>query len=317
VRKLSDWAKNLEDEFWKRGEAPELGFISLPALTKKLWGLRKKALTIVGARTSQGKSTFALQLAYDIASQGKFVWFLSLEMDVESLLERLFCHVERIDNFTVLSGQFSKDEKIRNSWRVFKDKIASLKMLITCDIGKTWGETSKMLEIVGEKKPDVVVVDYIQNISTRPGDTRESINEYLRQFRNLAIANDFAGILCSQINRGADNTKGPTLSQLKESGFLEESADVVLLLHWEGQTTEDKDIVDSKYTVIMAKNRNGRTGIHPLLYTPKFYRFEEIPANRGFVLPTPSVGDDGFIQQVVEMFGGEVVDPDRDLPRGG
>ena len=318
--------EDLEANLWTRGDAPELPLTTLPALSTKLWGLRRKALTIIGARTSQGKSSLALQIAADLAGQGKLVWLLSLEMDVESLVERLFCQTCMVDNYDVLSGKFKKDEDLRNRWRKFKEEQGALKLLITCDLGKSWDEITKLLEIVGENKPDAIIIDYVQNISMARGDTREILNEYLRNFRNMSLAHGFAGILCSQINRGAEATKDakPTMAQLKESGFLEESADVVMLLHWDGydKMTTSKSL-DSTFTVIVAKNRNGRTGTHPLIYIPSFYRFEEIPANQPmFVMPKDKqsaaageVVDDGKLDRLIDLFGAKVIDPDRDIPR--
>ena len=284
-------------------------------------------MTVIGARTSQGKSSFALQIAADLANQGKLVWFLSLEMDVEALVERLFCHVSQVDNYAVLSGKFKSDEDLRNRWRKFKEEIGSRKLLITCDIGKSWEEITKLLEIVGENKPDVVVINYVQSISMARGDSREVINEYLRNFRNMAIGGDFAGVLCSQINRGAEDHKlhKPSMSQLKESGFLEESADVVMLLHWDGyDDATARKLDESTFSVIVAKNRNGRTGTHPLIYTPKFYRFEETPENQQpFVMPSPTVdsaaaaaGDD-MLNKIIKIFDAKIIDGDRDIPRGG
>ena len=326
VKHIREWVEELEATLWKRGDAPDLPLTTLPSLSTKLWGLRRKALTILGARTSQGKSSLALQIAADLANQGKLVWFLSLEMDVESLVERLFCHMAQVDNYSIMSGKFKNDEDLRNRWRKFKEDISSKKLLITCDIGKNWEDITKLLEIVGNSKPDVVVIDYVQNISMARGDSREIINEYLRNFRNMAIGGNFAGILCSQINRGAEEQKGhkPSMSQLKESGFLEESADVVMLLHWDGYDDATKHkLEDSAFSLIVAKNRNGRTGAHPLVYTPKFYRFEEVPANQQpFVMPVDAQSaaagesvDDGKLEKILDLFDAKVIDHDRDMPR--
>jgi hypothetical protein len=180
----------------------------------------------------------------------------------------------------------------------------------------------------------VIIIDYVQNISMARGDTREIINEYLRNFRNMALAYDFAGILCSQINRGAENVKDhcPSMAQLKESGFLEESADVVMLLYWDGYDKATKaGSDDSAFSLIVAKNRNGRTGVHPLVYIPKHYRFEEIPANQPtFFMPkdaqsaaagevkeeaTVDIVDDKKLEYIIDLFQAKIIDPERDMPR--
>jgi replicative DNA helicase len=216
-----------------------------------------------------------MQIAYDLSSQKIPVWFLSLEMDVHSLLERLFCHVMSVDNYSVLSGQMKMDKGIQRKFLQFKDMMQDSTLLITEGIGKNWEDITQLIEAVGEK-PKVIIVDYIQNIAFRSGDTREIINDYIRRFRNLAIKHGFAGVLCSQINRGAEQQKSnePILAQLKETGFLEESADMVLLLYWKSFYEPD-NCETSAYMINIAKNRNGRTGLYKLFYTPKYYRFTE------------------------------------------
>jgi replicative DNA helicase len=244
-------------------------------------------------------------MAYDLSLQNIPVWLLSLEMSVPSLLERLFCHAMNVDNYSLLSGQMKMDAGIQRKYLQFKDMMQDSSLLITEGLGKSWGEVNELIENVGEK-PKVIIVDYIQNIAFRSGDTREIINDYIRRFRNLAIKHEFAGVLCSQINRSAEEHKDnkPVLSQLKETGFLEESADVVMLLYW--QAFYDKvDNETSTYKIIIAKNRNGRTGEESLFYTPKFYRFTE-----DRILPEPKqvpiVGEE--VRRAVDLFGGTIVE---------
>ena len=234
MKHISEWLPSLAEELYNRGDKPALSLLSLPDLNRKIWGIRQGALTIVGARTSQGKSSFALQIAADLSSQGVPVWLLSLEMSVPSLLERLFCHMMSVDNYSVLSGQMKMDKGIQRKYLKFKEILQDSTLLITEGIGKSWEDIVQLIEAVGER-PKVIIVDYVQNIAFKSGDTREIINDYIRRFRNLAIKHNFAGVLCSQINRGAEEQKNkePSLAQLKETGFLEESADMVMLLHWQ------------------------------------------------------------------------------------
>jgi replicative DNA helicase len=301
VKHISDWLPEVGEELYNRGGEPPLGIKTLPEFNRKIWGLRPKALTIVGARTSQGKSSFAMQLAWDLAIQEIPVWFLSLEMSVPSLIERLFCHVMHVDNYSLLTGQLKLDRKMQKKFVRFKELLKESTLLITEGLGKTWQEINLLIEHA--EMPKVVIVDYIQNISFRAGDTREIINDYILKFRTLAIKHGFAGVLCSQINRAAD-ANAPILSQLKETGFLEECADMVMLLYWKSFYEKSEDIQPtSEYVVNVAKNRNGRTGDFKMLYTPRFYRFSET------LLPVPQ--EDSIpqsVQPLLEMFGGRVVD---------
>jgi hypothetical protein len=105
------------------------------------------------------------------------------------------------------------------------------------------------------------------------------------------------------------------LAQLKETGFLEESADMVMFLYWKSfYDNDDRDT--SAYQVEVAKNRNGKTGTYKLFYTPKHYRFTE-----DHIIPAPDVPEykpeelDRTVQYALDLFGGKIIDPDKDIPR--
>jgi replicative DNA helicase len=247
---------------------------SLPELNRKIWGLRPRALTTIGARTSNGKSSLALQFAFDLADQNIPVLFLSLEMTVESLIERLFCNVMKIDNYEILRGRLATEPDYQKKWQTFQEMATNLPLLITDGIGKTFGELNFLIERL-EPKPKAVFIDYIQAIARKPGESREAINEYIRRFRELAIRYDFAGVLCSQLSRQSEHEgHKPSLWTLKETGNLEEASDTCLLLWWEYFYTYNEK-AENNFSVIVAKQRQGRTGEHPLLFYPQFYRFEE------------------------------------------
>jgi replicative DNA helicase len=239
-----------------------------------------------------------------------------------------------VDNYAVLSGQMKEETDIQRKYLKFKEVLQDSTLLITEGIGKNWEDVVQLIEAVGER-PKVIIVDYVQNIAFKSGDTREIINDYIRRFRNTAIKHDFAGVLCSQINRGAEEQKSkePSLAQLKETGFLEESAYMVMLLHWQdfyGKKKDDGKMVmpvisdTTDYEVNVAKNRNGRTGIHKLFYTPKYYRFTEEPNP---VVTEPEIdhakeaaGDkveefDKKLDYIKDLFGAKIIDPDRDIRR--
>ena len=91
---ISDYLDELEQELAGRGEVPELSLNMTPDLNVKTWGIKKRKLTLIASRTSQGKSAWALQIAHDLSRQGHAVWLLSLEMTISEILERLFCHAQ-------------------------------------------------------------------------------------------------------------------------------------------------------------------------------------------------------------------------------
>lgn len=245
----------------------------MPQLSKKIHGLHKKKMTVIGARTSHAKTSFALQMAYDVARQNKEVLFLSLEMDKVDMLERLFCNVKQVDNYELLRGQFSKDYK--KEWIEFVSEIKSIPLVFSDCLGKTWQEINEILENL-TIKPQMIILDYIQATKGDGKNQKDKIDDYLLNFRKLAIKHNFAGIICSQVNRSNEHesNKFPQLHQLKGTGVLEEHADIVILLYYEFKATE-KEEDKNKFWFSVAKNRNGRTGSVQIKFIPEYYRFED------------------------------------------
>ena len=255
-----------------RGTLPEISILSLPELNKKLWGLHKKKMTIIGARTSHGKSAMALQLAWDSAKQNIPTLFLSLEMYQEDVIERLFCNVCRIDNYELLKGNFSQ---YLDKWVNFEQELEDKPLVITDMVGKTWQEIDDYLQMLSTK-PSLIVIDHIQEAKNASLKTqKEIIDEYLKNMRVMAIKYNFSLVVCCQINRISQEEKSgePQLHHLKNSGYVEEGADVVLLLHWPWHNTGKGD--KNKYIINIAKNRNGRTGWIDVKYSPEHYLFYE------------------------------------------
>lgn len=271
---IATYLPGVETELLTRSDEPKISIKSLPELNKRLWGLRP-GLTVVGARTSQGKSAFSLQIAHDVADQSHHVLFLSLEMNVESLIERLFCNVMKVNNYDTLTGKIKYDEAIKHKWETFKGILGRTKLLITNGIGKSFQEVNFMIEAL-DPKPKMVVVDYIQAVRQTENE-RIELNEYIRHFRALCVKYQIAGVLCSQINRGALQEKNyePHMGLLKSTGVLEEHADTCILLHWQHFYTY-KEQKQNEFKIIIAKQRNGRTGEYMVNFFPEFYRFEEM-----------------------------------------
>lgn len=268
---ISNYLPSLEDILTSRGTIPELSLNMTPELNSKIWGIKKRQLTVIGARTSQGKSAIALQIAHDLSRQGHAVLFLSLEMTTSGIMERLFCHTREVDNELVERNPLSR---YRSQFEQFKTYCDGLNLVVNDCIGKKWDEIDSMLTEL-HTKPAVIIVDYIQTIAQISGSKKEVIDEYIRHFRELAVRKDFAAIICSQVNRTSQETndKKPALHQLKSSGFLEEHPDVVMLLHWPHKYDANKP--KNEYHLEVAKNRNGRTGYVKLLYSPQHYLFKD------------------------------------------
>lgn len=248
---------------------------TIPSLDRKLWGLKRQEVVVVGARSSHGKSALMNQVAWDLAVNGKKVLYLSLEMDVPALQERLFCNIAKVDNMTLIKGGFSRDPRIRQRWDEFETLVSS-RYLEYCDyIGKTWQDIDQLLNTLHDK-PDAIILDHINEVRAPSSkERRQIIDDYLENFRHIIVKNKIVGILGSQINRSgqAERNKEPQLHQLKETGKLEELADVVLLLYWPHKDNEKNPV--NKYKFIVAKNRNGMTGYVHANFEPQYYRFSD------------------------------------------
>ena len=243
-------------------------------------GLPKQWLTVIGARTSNGKSVLALNMAYDLAIQKKRVFFLSLEMTIPRLVERLFCMQHTIHNYDLKQGQFALNENLKNKWEEFSDFVQDLSFIASDMIGKDWKEVEEYLKKISPK-PDAVFIDHIQEI--RGLNQKVAIDDYLSNMRELCIRNDFALVICSQCNRLSyedqkDAVRGPQLHHLKSTGDLEQKADIVLLLHWPYHY--DKLKTRELLEINIAKNRDGETGYQKLRFRPQNFLlsdWEETP----------------------------------------
>lgn len=245
---------------------------SLSDLNHMIWGLPKGKLTVIAARTSVGKSAFALQLAYDLALKGKRVLFLSLEMTVEDMLERLFCYEYRINNRHLVRGQFGAYE---GKFDRFAQDVDRLNLAITDCIGFHWSEVEQILNDL-TVKPDAIFIDHINAIKTDGQNAKRAIDDYLINILRLTKHNAISMNICCQINRDnqKDDDKTPQLHELKGTGNLEEMADRVVMLHWPKRyERQGESIPKNKYIVIVGKNRGGPTGYINVHFEPEYGAF--------------------------------------------
>lgn len=269
LKRLEHYFPVLKAILKSRGNEPEMPISSLSDLNNMIWGLPKGKLTVVAARTSVGKSAFSLQMAYDLALHGKRVLFLSLEMTVEDLLERLFCYENRINNRHLTRGQFGAYEQKYDS---FCQDLGRLKLAFTDCIGKHWSEVEEILTAL-DPKPDAVFIDHINAIRVDGANAKRVIDDYLLNLVRITKHNNISMIICCQINRDnqKDDDKTPQLHELKGSGNLEEMADRVIMLHWPHRyQRQGENIPKNKYIVIVGKNRSGPTGYINVHFEPEF-----------------------------------------------
>ncbi len=274
----------------KRSDKPEFP-MGITQLDKVTHGIRRGKVTVIAARPSQCKTALSLQIAVKIADAGKVVAFISLEDDREQIVEKIYCNMFRENNYQLLQGQFKRinDPTIG---QVFNN----LKLLVLDDFGFTFDEIQHVVEEV-DPKPDIVFVDYIQIIDSPNGNRYEAINEFSRRAKIFSEKSDIGFVILSQINRQGAKDERPQLHHLSGSDTLEQTADLVLLLHYPflyGDSSfdfeEGKDVNSGKKVVIsgykhapknwieieVAKNKTGERGvIVPVKFTGKHYLFED------------------------------------------
>lgn len=275
LQNIGHFIDPLLKELSLRKNTPELKITTLPSLNDLVWGIRKRKLTVIGARTSQGKSSFAVQLCYDLAMQDKKIVFFSLEMENLECAERLVAHTLEINNLLLMRGQ---GYELKERAKELRDKLLTKNFLISDCIGRGWKEINDLIEMWHEIKtvPDMIVLDYIQNVEGQ-GNDKQIFDEYIKKFRDMAIKFNFAAVICSQVNRTSQETedRSPQLHQLKGTGRLEEAADIVFLLHWPYFYNRDKEKMNH-FELFVAKNKLGQTGRLNIIYRPEFFKFEEI-----------------------------------------
>jgi len=280
VKPFHRYWESLKTDLKNRGGEPKLPIDSLPSLNKKIWGLNDK-LTIIGARTSCGKTALTMQLMISLLRAGKKVVYMGFEMTQKELMERMFSHIERIDNFELLTGKVKDLDKKMES---FEKYLENIQFLATDNFGKNWKDINNFINEL-DNPPDVIVIDYIQAISQGGGEGKIFIDDYILNFRNMCLTKGFAGVILSQLNRNSQDRKDktPQLHDFKGTGFLEEICDSAWLLDWPGRLNGEKEFV-----VHVAKNRGGKTGYINLHYEPKYHLFtDEVEPERSDAVQNP------------------------------
>ena len=257
-------------------------------LDKYLSGLQKGDLIILAARPGCGKTSMAVNIAANAALvQGISAVVFSLEMPSSQLAQRTPCSFARIDQRKWRSGQLSKSEKELLHGELQKFQNTKLYFDDTSSI--TIPEMrAKCRRIKTEHGLDLIVVDYLQLMrSARPTESRQlEVAEISRSLKALAKELDVPVLALSQLARTAEQNKEgtPLLSQLRESGAIEQDADVVIFINNKrsvgGEETTDAEgnqqMNGQIVEIIVAKNRNGPTGSDDLLFFRQYTRFADM-----------------------------------------
>lgn len=272
------------------------GFEKLDRLTA---GFQKTDLVILAARPAMGKTALTLNIARNAASMGASVAFFSLEMGDTQLMQRILCSESEIDAQRMRTGMLQENE-----WsRIVKTggKIVNYPLYIDDTPALSIYELrAKCRRLKAEKNIDLVIIDYLQLMTSKEGKNREQeIASISRNLKVIAKELDVCIIALSQLSRAVESRGGdkrPMLSDLRESGSIEQDADLVAFLYrpeyYGFETDETGESTVGLAEVIISKQRNGPTGSEKLSFEKKYGKFgpwESVYSpytNSEIVLPT-------------------------------
>jgi replicative DNA helicase len=246
------------------------------ALDKILGGLHNGNLIIVAARPAMGKTSFALNIATNAARKSKLpIAVFSLEMSKEELTNRIWSGESLVDLYNLQRGELRDEE-----WVMLADGMDSLNEVpIYIDDGGGTSVTdmrSKCRRLKREKGLGLIIIDHMQLMQgTRRNENRQQeISDISRMMKLMAKDLGVPVVVLSQLSRGVESRteKRPVLSDLRESGAIEQDADVVMLLYREDYYNKEAE-KPGVAEVIIAKHRNGATGMVELKWQPEYTKF--------------------------------------------
>ncbi len=250
------------------------GYVDLDRFTS---GFQPSDLIIVAARPSMGKTALCLNFAADIAiRQKKTVAIFSLEMSKESLVQRLLCADSEVNSNRIRTGNL-KDQDLKRITRslgrldeanIYIDDTPSISAMEL---------RAKARRIKMDKGLDIIIIDYLQLMTgsrSKEGNRNQEISEISRLLKSISRELNVPLIALSQLSRAVEQRteKKPKLSDLRESGEIEQTADLVIFVHREDYY-EMQNVPTSLTELIIAKHRNGPTGMAEVLFLKEFTKF--------------------------------------------
>lgn len=248
------------------------GFYDLDEMTQ---GFQRSDLIIVAARPSMGKTAFILNIARSIAAKDHKIAIFSLEMSKEQLGYRMLSMASSIESGRLRSGRIAQNE-----WEPLGHAIAHSSALPISIYDSGIDTVERMIEIVRRDQPDMVLLDYLQLLEGDGDNRNVELSKITRKLKKLAMELNIPIIALSQLSRAVEarTNKRPIMSDLRESGSIEQDADLIMMLYrdeYYNPDTVDRGIAE----VVINKHRNGPTGTIKLLFEPRFTRFKNL-ANR-------------------------------------
>ena len=269
----------------KRIKGISTGYLKFDEMTG---GLREGELFILAARPAMGKTALALNIAQHVASNPtnpKAVAVFSLEMSKESLLTRMLCASARVDQQRFRAGYLNPDE--RRSLQEAMYQMVESPLFIDDSAGTNLMDVhSKLRRLQAEHDLGLVVIDYLQLMQGRGRfeNRVQEISSLSRGFKLMSKELRVPFLVLSQLSRAPETRPGdhrPMLSDLRESGSIEQDADMVAFIFREEVYRPDKESLKGMAELILAKQRNGPTGRVKLAYLNRFTKFENLATDIG------------------------------------
>ncbi|MCA9082900.1 MAG: replicative DNA helicase [Planctomycetaceae bacterium] len=250
------------------------GFTDLDAQTT---GFQPTELIILAARPSMGKTALVCNIAEAVARQdGKGVLLFSLEQSNLELAERFLCITARVNGHDLRAGNLTAEQ--RDQLMMASDDLARLPLYIDDKPGRTMAQIAALSRRIHRKSPlGIIIIDYLQLVEPdeKNAPREQQIAGISRRLKFLAKELRVPVVALAQLNRGVElrEDKRPRLADLRESGAIEQDADMVMFLHRpDAYDPEDRP---GEAEVIVAKHRSGPTGIVKLTWRKQFMRFED------------------------------------------
>lgn len=249
-------------------------------------GLFKSGMYVIGARPGMGKTTLGINIAERVASYDKRVLFISLEMSPRQIMCKRIANFSGIPYNALMTGRLNAEQ--RTQMMDTADQIGKRNFAVNCKTGLTVADIALLVQKCGDV--DLLVVDYLGLIkpSKTTGNRYEDYTNISGELKQMAARLDIPVIVLSQLNRAntGRTDKRPTLSDLRDTGAVEQDADCVILLHREdyysraeGESNKENEEIE----LIIAKNRHGNTGTVRMMWQGETGRIAEPPTIGGYI----------------------------------
>lgn len=293
-------------------------------------GIHKSDLMILAARPAVGKTSFAMNIVGNVALQGHTCAVFSLEMGKEQLVQRLVCSVAGVSMENALKGKMNKTEWLKIAKA--KELLSQSKIFIDDSAMITPQQIlSKCRRLKSKFGLDLVMVDYLQLMSAEKNSKSDSrqqeITEISRNLKILAKEVNVPVLALSQLSRAVEARKGrPQLADLRESGAIEQDADIVMFIHRPDRNATEKEIAEGKVQknvaeIIIEKHRSGPTGIVKLYFKGECTKFLNLNEETGEIdddddsKPKANVNVQGYESLPVNNDGqADYIPQDKDVP---